>query len=122
MLPTKQEFSSFWHNVAALLWNRLELFSLELREEQDRFFRLTFLCLSSLAIALIGLVLLLLALLLVIPQELRPLTCLITGVVCLILGILGWWRLQRKLSHGPLPFATIRDEIRKDLGVNDDRP
>ncbi len=121
MLPTRQEFSSFWHNVAALLWNRLELFSLELREEQERFFRLAFLCLFSLAILLIGIVSLLLALLLAIPQESRPLTCLIAGILCIILGIFGWWRLKRRLSKDPLPFATIRNEIRKDLGGNDGR-
>ena len=114
----KQTLHGAWDSFFALLVNRLELFAVELREEQERFIRLLVVALLSLLLLALGVTLVVVTVLLLAPPEYRPWLCLGCGLVCLLSGLLGWWRVRSGLCRGPAPFETTRTELKKDCGVS----
>lgn len=110
--------TGLWESLSALAINRLELFGLELREEQDRFIRLMILALFSLLMLVLGLILLMAMVLLLTPVAYRPWLCLGSGVLLLLLAILSWWRVQIMLCSASAPFSATRNELKKDSGLS----
>jgi len=110
--------TGLWESLSALTINRLELFGLELREEQDRFIRLMLLALFSLLMLVLWLILLVAMALLLTPAAYRPWLCLGSGGLFLLLAILAWWRVQILLCNGSAPFPAMRNELKKDSGLS----
>lgn len=110
--------TGLWESLSALAINRLELFGLELREEQDRFLRLMILALFSLLMLVFGLVLLTAMALLLTPLEYRHWLCLGLGVLFLLLALLSWGRVKTMLRSASAPFPATRNELKKDSGLS----
>lgn len=118
MNMVSRTLTGLWESLSALAINRLELFGLELREEQDRFIRLMILALFSLLMLVLGLILLTAMALLLTPVAYRPWLCLGLGVLFLLLAILSWWRMRTMLCSASAPFPATRNELRKDSGLS----
>ncbi|MFV0437026.1 MAG: phage holin family protein [Desulfopila sp.] len=117
MQSTKRLISDIVRGVVALALNRLELFGLELREEQQRFFALLALFLFGTLMTFMAGTLLLVTVLLLTPAAVQPWLCLGLGLLSLLLAFICLVQLKTKLAKGPAPFAVTRQELKKDCGI-----
>ncbi len=102
----------------ALAVNRLELFGIELREEQERFLKLLLVGLLSILLLAGAVVLFLVALLLFVEPSLRPWVSLACGAFFLLCAVICWFLLQKSLASGDAPFVVTRQELKKDCGIS----
>ncbi len=100
--------------IVAIGRNRLELFSLECREELHFSLKVLTVLLAAFFLAMFGVLLVTVLLLFALPPELR-----LTGMACCALvyflgsfGCIMW--VKALFSRHPMPFSQTLEEMRKD--------
>lgn len=107
-------FSGFGEIGLAMLRNRLELFSIELKIEKMRLARLIILTILGSVFVLVSLILLTIALILAVDPVSRPSTIFWFGSAYLVVGGLVVF-LAFKLNSKRKPFQASIEELQKDM-------
>lgn len=97
-----------------MIGDRLELAALELREAKIHFIQVVILACMGTALCLFGLALLIVASTLALPPEWRLHWLVAMAGISLLVGLLAFLSLRRRISRRPLAFAQTLAELEKD--------
>ena len=117
MLPSKQQASDIFDRIGALAVNRLELFGLEVREEEQRLLWLIVLGILGLLLSFLAMAMFITMILLLASEEARIWLCFFGGFMAFGLAIGCWFMLLSKIRNSQAPFAVTRQELKKDCGI-----
>lgn len=112
--PVRGRVRRLLAHAAGLFHNRLELFLLELQEEEERLLAVLAMAVMLGVFALMSLIALSVAILLWAPEGAREWVAGVLVAVYFLLTVFWAWRLRRRLRRESPPFATSLEELKKD--------
>ena len=98
----------------ATLQNRLELFSIELKEQKFYTTQLLVWIAMAVFLAIMTLVLLTVTVILLVPEEWRGYTAAGFTALYLIGAGVAFWKIRSQLKDSPMPFSDTISELKKD--------
>jgi uncharacterized membrane protein YqjE len=102
-------------NCLSSVYNRVELFGLELQEEKLRLVRLLLWASAALFATFLAITIATIALVFIFAPPNRPVVAIGFGVLYTVIAVVTWIKLRGQIKDAPPPLADTMAELKKDL-------